>query len=283
VNAYLNRKVAQSEHIPESNPAESYFMDDKREAERLASKVNAPKWVEKYLGPHLRSGMSVLDVGCGPGVIANSAAIAYPNSRFVGVDISAQRLKQSPFSATPNLELKSADVFSLPFSNECFDLVYCRFLLEYLQSPQLAINEMCRVLKPGGSLLLQDLDGQLVWHYPEDEDLQRNLNSIVTSLQATGFDPFVGRKLFNFAQLAGLDEIEVNLEKYHLYPGQIDRENESLWTTKLEIALPTIEKILGNANSAQKLTHQFLDYLRRKDTLTYSVIFTVLGKKGSHC
>ena len=63
---------------------------------------------------------------------------------------------------------------------------------------------MTRVCKPGGTVLLQDLDGQLLWHYPEDAEVQQTAEKVVAALAATGFDPFVGRKLFWLAKKAGL-------------------------------------------------------------------------------
>ena len=68
--------------------------------------------------------------------------------------------------------------------------------MEYLPDKQAAVREMARVCSPGGKLLLQDLDGQLVWHYPEDAELQRTTENILSHLAGTGFDPFVGRKAF---------------------------------------------------------------------------------------
>ena len=48
---------------------------------------------------------------------------------------------------------------------------------------------------------------------------------------------------------------------------------------KLDIALPTMEKALGSRDRAEWLKASFLDYLRRDDSLTYSVVFTVTGVK----
>src|SRR5256885_13262071 len=60
----------------------------------------------------------------------------------------------------------------MEFESNSFDLVYCRMLLQYLREKEQAVAEMTRVCKPGGTVLLQDLDGQLLWHYPEDPGVQ---------------------------------------------------------------------------------------------------------------
>jgi hypothetical protein len=140
---------------------------------------------------------------------------------------------------------------------------------------------MVRVCCPGGRILLQDLDGQLVWHYPEDVELQETLGRVMAGLAEGGFDPLVGRKLFSLAKSAGLTDIEVTAESYHLYAGCIGNRNLRLWETKFDIAMPAAAKILGSTDAAQRLKYRFLEYLCRDDTLTYSVLFTVTGTKPS--
>jgi hypothetical protein len=51
------------------------------------------------------------------------------------------------------------------------------------------------------------------------------------------------------------------------------------WELKLEIAAPQLKKVLGGETAAREHAKRFLEYLRRPDTLTYSTVFTVSGKK----
>ena len=160
-----------------------------------------------------------------------------------------------------------------------FDLVYCRMLLQYLRYKERAVEEMVRVCKPGGRVLLQDLDGQLLWHYPEDPALQQAVEKCVKGLGETGFDPFVGRKLFWLARKAGLENVEVQVECYHLIAGEIAPNVLQQWQLKLEIAKPQMARIFGSETEAKKISRRFLEYLSRPDTLTYSTVFTVTGQK----
>jgi hypothetical protein len=138
---------------------------------------------------------------------------------------------------------------------------------------------MTRVCKPGGTVLLQDLDGQLLWHYPEDAEVQQTAEKVVAALSTTGFDPFVGRKLFWLAKKAGLTDLHVQVECYHLIAGEVDARILEQWELKLEIARPQLARVLGGASEAGRRILAFLDYLRRPDTLTYSALFTVTGRK----
>src|SRR6266404_4070289 len=233
-----------------------YIMEDPREALRLERKVDPVAWVQKYLEHRVGPGAEVLSVGCGPGVILRTVANLDLSIRATGIDISGERLEQARERNrdNPRVQFVCGDAQSMEFQSNSFDLVYCR-------------------------MLLQDLDGQLLWHYPEDPSVQRTLEKVVAALAITGFDPFVGRKLFWLAQNAGLTNIAVQVECYHLIAGDADPEILKQWELKLEIARPQMSRVLGGESQAKEQSRAFLDFLRRPDTLTYSMVFTVTGEK----
>jgi SAM-dependent methyltransferase len=265
-----------------TTPDTGYLMEHPGEATRLATKVNAGDWVDRYLMEPAADARRVLDVGCGPGVIAAELARRFPQTEIVGLDISDARLAEAQrhFDGRPNASTRQSDATNLPFPDESFDLVYSRFLLEYLPGRQQAVDEMARVCRPGGRVMLHDLDGQLVWHYPIEAGLQADIEKVLAAVAGTGFDPYVGRKLFSLARGAGLCDTTVHVEPYHLIAGAATAEQLRLWELKLEIARPAVAQALGSADAADDLMRRFLDYLRRDDTLTYSILFTVCGTKG---
>jgi len=258
-----------------------YIMEDPREAMRLEVKVDPKAWVRKYLAHRVPPGAEILSVGCGPGVILREVCALNSSITGTGIDISAERIqeanRQNP--AGSRVKLVQGDAHAIEFPSDSFDLVYSRMLFEYLHDKEQAAAEMVRVCRPGGSVLLQDLDGQLLWNYPEDAVVQRAVERVVAGLASTGFDPFVGRKLFSLAHKAGLKNIEVQVECYHLIAGEIDSTILRQWELKLEIAVPRIARILGDEDAAKEQAQRFLEYLRRPDTLTYSNVFTVTGVK----
>lgn len=261
----------------------TYLMEDAREARRLAEKVQPMEWISRYLRTYVQEPQRMLDVGCGPGVIVQALAEAYPESEVCGLDASADRLAegQRRCEHIPNVRWCQSNAMSMVLPSASFDLVFSRFLFEYLPHRDQALQEMIRVCRPGGLIVLQDLDGQLMWHDPPDEELDHVLQGIRVHLENAGFDPFVGRKLYALAYAAGLQDIMVQAESYHLIPGRIDDENYRLWELKLDIALPVITQAVGSVDMAQRVKQQFLNYLLRKDTLTYSVVFTVTGRKAA--
>src|SRR5882757_6455986 len=156
-----------------------YIMEDPREAMRLELKVDPRAWVQKYLAGRIPGGAEILSVGCGPGVILRQVCGLNASIRATGLDISAERVQEAK-------ERNRGDAQAMDFASNSFDVVYARMLMEYLKDKEGAVKEMVRVCKPGGTVLLQDLDGQLLWHYPEDPVVQGTVEKVVRALSSTG-------------------------------------------------------------------------------------------------
>jgi ubiquinone/menaquinone biosynthesis C-methylase UbiE len=129
-----------------------YIMDDPREAARLKAKVDPEAWAHKYMGGRIRSGMEVLSVGCGPGVILAAVCDLHPSVRGTGLDISSDRVKEAAQMnrGNPRTRFVCGDAQAMQFPPDSFDLVYCRMLLQYLPNKERAVAEMARVCTPGG-------------------------------------------------------------------------------------------------------------------------------------
>jgi SAM-dependent methyltransferase len=259
----------------------SYIMDHPREAQRLLDKVDPDAWIAKFIEPYLTGVRNFLSVGCGPGVFLRELAVNHLQMDVAGVDLSVSRIRDAEkrLNGLPNARVCVGEATALPFDDNSFDIVFSRFLLEYLPDKLAAVREMARVCRPGGMVMLQDLDGQLVWHFPQDPAIQSATEQVVNFLASTGFDPFVGRKLFSFCLDAKLEEVRVQVDPYHLYAGTINEEEFANWRSKLEIARPQIGTALGSDEAARKFSERFLEYLRNPETLTYSCLFTVTAIK----
>jgi 2-polyprenyl-3-methyl-5-hydroxy-6-metoxy-1,4-benzoquinol methylase len=108
---------------------------------------------------NLKSGSQVLDLGTGPGTYTR--ALAARGHRCLGLDYSWNVINIAKSKDATGRYLQG-EAYHLPFQNRAFDVVLCVGVLQSLQSPQQAMLEMQRVLKPGGYLLLDGLNG-LFW------------------------------------------------------------------------------------------------------------------------
>ena len=100
------------------------------------------------LGP----GLSLLDVACGTGVLAREAARrVVPGGRVVGLDRNAGMLAVAR-RIDPAVDWRSGQAEALPFPDGSFDAVGCQFGLMFFEDRVKALEEMWRVVKPGGRM-----------------------------------------------------------------------------------------------------------------------------------
>lgn len=122
----------------------------------------------------LRPGLSVRDLGCGPGTDLPAVADAVTTSgRVVGVDIDPRMVDAAStrFHGRPHLEVLLGDGHALPFEDATFDRARMDRALQHITDPAAVLAELLRVLKPGGLLRIgePDWDSTVV-----DGDLEMN-------------------------------------------------------------------------------------------------------------
>jgi len=101
----------------------------------------------------VRGGQRVLDVACGTGVVSLTAARI--GAHVTGLDLTPELLERARDNSRLcglDVEWHEGDVEQLPFGNGAFDVVLSQFGHMFAPRPELAIAEMLRVLKPGGTL-----------------------------------------------------------------------------------------------------------------------------------
>lgn len=104
--------------------------------------------------PHLSAGLSLLDVGCGPGTITVGLAERVAPGMVVGIDVGPSQIekatKLSREIGSKSTTFEVGDAASLRFSDGQFDAVFSSATLEHVPDAARAVREIVRVLKPGG-------------------------------------------------------------------------------------------------------------------------------------
>ena len=220
------------------------------------------------------------DVGCGSGSMARLLAAKYPDTRVVGVDLRSDYIAYARERARgerlDNLRFEQGDIFNLPFGGSAFDLVWSKYVLQWLKEPAPAVAELRRVTSPGGSVICSNFDGFAVTHWPEDPIVQADAERVFSGL----VDPFIGRKMASLFAQAGLTDLAVHFEPDRLFTivGQIDADRRRNWVEQLAAAPPHIARILGNEGLADEFVETFLSFQDRPDPAAIQVCFSFAGR-----
>ncbi len=102
------------------------------------------------------AGKRALDVGCGKGRFARILQERYPTSEIWGLDISPEMLKFVP----AGIHARAGSMTELPFSDAAFDAAYATESLEHAVEIEKAVHEICRVVKPGGRIVIIDKNAE---------------------------------------------------------------------------------------------------------------------------
>jgi ubiquinone/menaquinone biosynthesis C-methylase UbiE len=221
----------------------------------------------------------VLDVGCGSGSMSRLIARSFRKAKVTGVDVREQYLDFARECAQKenisNLTLRRADVFDLPFPDATFDVVWTKYLLQWLKDPKSALAELKRVTKPGGCVVSCDYVGFGIEHYPIAGDFERQIRDIMTAL----VDCNIGRKVAPLMISLGFHDVHVEMEADTLFTviGSIDFERRRNWEVQLRAAAPRQNQIAGAAN-VDALIDRFLAYYDDPETCSFTSLYFSSGR-----
>jgi ubiquinone/menaquinone biosynthesis C-methylase UbiE len=161
-----------------------------------------------FVLPYLRPGMSLLDVGCGPGSITLGLAQTVSPGSVTGIDHDAAHIEAARARAAEqgisNVSFQEGDALSLSFEDGTFDAVFENNMFIHLSRDAIqAAGEIFRVLKPGGFFAARDVDvDSVVWGHSSDSI--RQLDRLMSAWQQSrGSDITLGRRLPAILREAG--------------------------------------------------------------------------------
>jgi SAM-dependent methyltransferase len=163
-----------------------------------------------YLVDRLRPGMSLLDVGCGPGTITADLARLVAPGPVVGIDASAKvideaRGRTGEGADRPAFEV--GDLFALPFADDTFDVVHAHQVLQHVGDPPAALAEMKRVCRPGGLVAVRDADYPTFRYFPDSPGIARAVDAYGALTRINGATWDAGRRLLAWANACGFAEV----------------------------------------------------------------------------
>lgn len=219
----------------------TYLMENLEEALRLEVKTDPEAVKRQALWCGLRSGLRVLDAGCGPGMVTSILSrLIQPGGRILGLDYSEERVRhaEARYAAGEEIRFRLHDLRD-PFAHMGpFDLIWARFVLEYHRRAAFDIvKNLNDALAPGGTMCLLDLDHNCLSHYPLPDIMEKTLFRLMGTLERDfDFDPYAGRKLYAYLYDLGYEDICAEVVPHHLFYGDMREEDMFNWVKKVEMA-----------------------------------------------
>ena len=184
-----------------------------------------------YLLAHLRAGMDLLDVGCGPASITADLAERVAPGRVVALDAAAGALEAARATLrerglSEQVEVTSGDVMALPFEDASFDVVHAHQVLQHLADPVGALAEMRRVTRPGGMVAVRDAVYSAMTWFPEPAGMEQWRSVYMATARANGGEPDAGSRLLSWARAAGFADASASASTW-CYATPADRAWQS--------------------------------------------------------
>ncbi|KAI8089394.1 S-adenosyl-L-methionine-dependent methyltransferase [Halteromyces radiatus] len=248
------RRYHEDESIPYVLP------NDDEECDRL----HQQHWLFRYLfqsnfevplHDQLQKGITVLDVGCGPGTWVFEMAEDYPHTQFHGIDIAPvfpEGIKP------PNVTFALGNVAErLPFPDDHFDYIHQRILIFGLTRPQwdLAIQESLRVLKPGGWLEFIEVDQRAQNLGPL---LKVITDAMEHMLESRNMVPDISEQLEDYFDKHKLDNIHVTVKDFPMrHSGKL---GDLFWDDFQQVSR-AVKPIVSQSHPEWVSPERYKDYL----------------------
>ena len=260
------------------------MMENPDESVRLDWKTDARSVQEQALWAGIRPGMKVADVCCGAGKTTMILhELVQPQGLALGIDGSAERIAYATeHYRGAGREFAHADVRQPLDHLGRFDFVWVRFILEYFRSSSFElVQNISRLVKPGGILCLIDLDHNSLNHYEIPDRLETTLMGLVKALEnQADFDPYAGRKLYSHLYRLGYRQMDIKVGAHHLIFGDLPEKDAFNWMKKVEVTARKVAfKFDLYDNGYEEFVREYLSFFTSPGRFTYTPIICCRGCK----
>ncbi|HXG66143.1 MAG TPA: methyltransferase domain-containing protein [Blastocatellia bacterium] len=239
-----------------------------RERLRILSRVMRASTTSLFDRLGVAGEMLCLDAGCGGGdVTLELARRVAPNGKAVGADIDGAKVEMARREAAElgigNVEFRILDIRESQLAAE-FDVVYARFLLTHLPDPAGAVNAFYRCLRPGGLVIIEDIDFSGYFVFPESRAFRRYLELYCEAVQRRGGNPNIGPRLPLLLKDGGFARVDLNVVQPMSLEGEVKLMNP---LTMENIADALMRDELASREEIANLVHELYEYAADPTTL----------------
>lgn len=254
--------------------------EGKRRLDLLAATM-APNTEALLARSGVREGMHCIDLGCGGGHVSRYLAGRVGDRGFVvGLDIDDTKLaaarQECAQAGLRQIEFRAGNVTTWT-EPEAYDFVYGRFILSHIADPAVVVRNMAAALRPGGALVLEDIDFGGAFCHPPNAGYERYCSLYRAVVDRRGGNAELGRELYGMCLDAGLADVEVHVvQPAH---GGGEPEKALSLSTLINIADAVVSEGLASADEVAEVIAELTRYTADpRAIISVPRIFQVRGR-----
>jgi ubiquinone/menaquinone biosynthesis C-methylase UbiE len=186
-----------------------------KEIQRLKAQVDLfwEKESKRYVESGLRDGLNIVELGSGPGFLTEKILTAFPHLNVTAVEVDpfliAYAKKHVSQKYAHQCEIIQSSIMDTGLTTNSFDFAITRLVLGHLPEPIGAIQEVLRIVKPGGKAVFVDTDLSMhMMTYPHIAELGELYHAYCQSRSAEGGNPKIGRELPALLKKGGFSKVD---------------------------------------------------------------------------
>jgi SAM-dependent methyltransferase len=230
----------------------------------------------------IREGLHCLDLGCGAGEVSFQIAVLVgPAGRVVGMDMDSVKLgiarKRAAREGAGNLDFRQGNVLEW-VGESVYDLIYVRFLLTHLPGCQRFLANLLQALRPGGVLVVEDIEISGFVSYPPNAAHDRFLALYCNVVRRRGGDADIGPKLLAMLHAAGVQDLNLSI----VYPEHKQGSGKDIsFLTLIGISQALLEEKLIEESEIQTMLNEIDRYTRDPLSIICGPrVFQVWGRRA---
>ncbi|MDJ0843721.1 methyltransferase domain-containing protein [Crocosphaera sp.] len=233
----------------------------------------------------LKDGMSVVEVGSGPGFTTEQLCTLLPNSEITTVELDPFMVQQAQTylkdKGGDRVNFVQASITETGLPDNRFDFVFARLIFQHIPEPVAAATEIRRILKPGGKLVIVDTDADLYGLFdPPNGDFAMAIDKFSQASAALGGNFRIGRYLWRILQEAGFENLDLEAVVTHsdelgMDPFAIHPLNVTLFLRLVKMGLMTEEELASLSQSRE-------DFLASAHPFVLLIWLMACGAKPAH-
>ena len=264
---------------------QSFTENKESEVKRLKSQVELffDKEFSIYKEIGINDGMKIIECGSGPGYLILNLASRLPNSELCALEIDPylfEVLKSNSAKNDKNIfRAIQGSIYSTGEPDNYYDVVITRLVVEHLDKPIDALNELKRILKPGGKLIVVSNDFEYhVLTYPHIPELDEMYKAYCKSRIDQSGNPYVGRQIPVYFDSIDLDNINLNIATAH---SKILGDQALLKAENVNISRNLVKDGYLSQETLDALTNKWFEMLQDPNHIIFRQLFIISGEKKS--